>query len=316
LQEIFPGHDYPDLVVGLGQPDDAAVFRLSDGLALVLTVDFFTPIVDTPYEFGAIAAANAVSDVYAMGGKPIAALNILGLPPQLPIPIVNTILRGGAEKIRESGAIVVGGHSVKDQELKFGFAVVGLVHPNSIVRKNKARPGDHLVLTKPIGSGVITTAIQSEKAENHHIREVIRWMMKLNGDWIPFITDESVLAATDVSGYGLLGHISEIAEQSAVGLRIISSAVPKFPGAQRYAEMGMISKGTQKNMDYFGGKIEMAKSINIEDRVILFDAQTSGGLLLCIPDRSISKLDEFSRRQNLPFWKIGNVVEGKGIILE
>jgi len=312
LQKIFPSGVRRDLLVGLEHPDDAAVWRISPDRAIVFTADFFTPIVDTPYEFGAIAAANAVSDVYAMGGEPILALNLCAFPADLPQETMREIIRGGAEKIQEAGGLLVGGHSIRDAELKFGMAVVGFVDPERIMTKNHARVGDRVFLTKPLGSGVLSTALQRQKAKPHHVREAIRWMMELNNAFLPLIREVPVLAGTDVSGFGLVGHASEIAQQSSVRIRIKYSSVPFFTGASEYSRMDMISGGTRKNREYFGARTVLSRKISASDLMLLFDAQTSGGLLLCVSKDRMSIFNTLRKKVKHPIWEIGSVVEGDG----
>jgi len=316
LQDFFPAASHPDLLVGLEDPDDAAVLKISPGRAVIFTADFFTPIVDTAYEYGAIAAANAISDIYAMGGSPALALNLFACPEQLPIATAQEILRGGAEKVREAGAVLAGGHSIRNRELKFGMAVLGFVDPDSILRKNGARVGDHLFLTKPLGSGVITTAIQRESADPRHVREAVQWMMTLNNAHLPRMKASAVIGATDISGFGLIGHASEMAERSSVSLRIKFSALPFLQGAGSYSRMGMISDGTRKNKEYFESRLRVSGSLPPEDLILLFDAQTSGGLLFCVPDE---RADQFRQSVNPDvgaIWEIGSVTEGKGIVVE
>jgi selenide,water dikinase len=310
LQEIFPPGDRQDLLVGLEHPDDAAVWRISPDRALVFTADFFTPIVDTPYEFGAIAAANAVSDVYAMGGEPVLALNLCAFPSELSAETIREIIRGGAEKIREAGGVLVGGHSIRDAELKFGMAVVGFVDPDRIMKKNSARVGDRLFLTKPLGSGVISTALQRQAAKPQHVKEAVRWMMELNNTFLPLIRNLPISAGTDVTGFGLLGHASEIAQQSSVRIRIKFSALPFFSGAKKYSRLGMISGGTRKNRDYFGARMVLSRKISEPDLMLTFDAQTSGGLLLCVAEDRMDAFDKLKIKVKHPIWEIGAVVEG------
>jgi selenide,water dikinase len=312
LKEIFPPSAHRDLLVGLEHPDDAAVWKISPDRAVVFTADFFTPIVDTPYEFGAIAAANAVSDVYAMGGEPTLALNLCAFPPELPAETVREIIRGGAEKIREAGAVLAGGHSIRDAELKFGMAVVGFANPQRLMTKDRARLGDRLFLTKPLGSGVVSTALQRQAAKPHHVQEAVRWMMELNNAFLPAIRSVPISAGTDVTGFGLIGHASEIAQQSSVRIRIKFSALPFFTGAREYARLGMISGGTRKNREYFGARTVVSRKLSEADQWLLFDAQTSGGLLLCVAKDRLSIFNTLRKKVKHPIWEIGSVVEGDG----
>jgi selenide,water dikinase len=310
LREIFPSGARRELLVGLEHPDDAAVWRISPDRAVVFTADFFTPIVDTPYEFGAIAAANAVSDVYAMGGEPILALNLCAFPSDLPQETIREIIRGGAEKIREAGGVLVGGHSIRDAELKFGMAVVGFADPDRLMTKQRAQVGDHLFLTKPLGSGVLSTALQRRKAKPRHVKEGIRWMMELNNAFLPLIRELPVSAGTDVSGFGLIGHASDIAQQSLVRIRINYSSLPFLKGAREYSRMNMISGGTRKNREYFGARMILSRQISEPDLMLLFDAQTSGGLLLCVANDRMEAFTGMRKKIKRPIWEIGAVVEG------
>jgi selenide,water dikinase len=316
LREYFPPAAHPDLLVGLEEPDDAAVLRTDGGRAIVFTTDFFTPIVDTPYEYGAIAAANAMSDVYAMGGEPALALNLFAYPGQLPVPMAQEILRGGAEKVREAGAVLAGGHSIQNQELKYGMAVIGFVDPGAVLRKNAAGPGDRLFLTKPLGSGVITTAIQRQKAEPRHVGEAVDWMMRLNRPILSWIGKSGIRAATDITGFGLIGHASEMAARSSVRLRVNFSALPFLPGAMGYARMGMISGGTRKNREYFEPRLEVSGGLAPEELILLFDAQTSGGLLFCVPEGRVEDFRRMTGPEKNSLWEIGRVEEGEGIVVE
>lgn len=304
------------MLVGLDPADDAAVYRLAPDQALIVTTDFFTPVVDTPYEFGAIAAANSLSDVYAMGGRPILALNIVAFPPQLPPDILTEILRGGAEKARQAGVVIAGGHSVQDQEPKYGLAAIGLVHPDRLMTKTGARPGDLLVLTKPLGTGVITTAGKQEKVKADDLARAIVWMQRLNDRAAHLAQDFGLRGATDITGFGLLGHALEMAEASGVGLEIDLGAVPLMQGAKEYAARGLFPGGTQDNRDFFGPKVDAAKHLLESEVKLLFDSQTSGGLLLCVP---ADKRDAFTARAaalELPVWFIGRVSDGSGIAVE
>ena len=234
-------------MVGLESPDDAAIWRLSDEQAIVVTTDFFTPVVDTPYEYGAIAAANSLSDVYAMGGRPFLALNIAALPDNLPPEISGEILRGGAEKAREAGVVIAGGHTVKDKEPKYGLVVLGFVHPQKIISKGGLKPGDVLVLTKPLGAGVTTTAIKQEKASADHIAEAIEWMSRLNRFAGQLATEFGTRGGTDITGFGFLGHAAEMAEASGVALHVEFSKLPFLSGARGYAENGIFPGGAFDN---------------------------------------------------------------------
>ena len=251
LDNLFPAEQHPNLLVGLGSPDDAAVYRLNDEQALIQTVDFFTPIVDTPYEYGAIAAANALSDVYAMGGEVLFALNIAALPPDLPTDMMAEILRGGADVVRSVGAAIAGGHTIQDKEPKYGLAVTGLVHPDRILTKGGARPGDALVLTKPLGTGTITTALKRGLVAPAHLDAAIASMMRLNRAASQAAQAAGARSATDITGFGLIGHASEMAEAAGVRFRIRFDALPWLPGALGYAEAWVFAGGAHNNHAFY-----------------------------------------------------------------
>ena len=305
--------DYPDLLVGLGPADDAAVWRLDETRLLVATTDFFTPVVDDAYDYGAIAAANALSDLYAMGATPLLALNIAAVPPQLPPELVGEILRGGAEKVREAGAVVAGGHTIRDDEPKYGLVALGLCAPDQLMTKSAAKPGDVLLLTKPLGTGVTTTALKRQLASPDDVAEAVEWMKRLNRSAAKLAVSVGIRAATDVTGFSLLGHASEMAQTSGVGLEIDLPAVPFMRGARKYADLGCFPGGTVDNRDYFSAGVTFDPAIDDEDRMLLFDAQTSGGLLLsAAPAAAV----EFLRRaptEDVVVWEIGKVVAGEGI---
>jgi selenide,water dikinase len=313
LQDVFDPQAYPDLLVGLASPDDAAVWKLNDRQALVVTTDFFTPVVDDPYDYGSIAAANALSDIYAMGADPILALNVAAIPANLEADLLAEIFRGGAEKVREAGAVLAGGHTVQDNEPKYGLVAVGLADPRAIMTKKAACPGDILVLTKPLGTGVITTALKREAAEASHVAEVVNWMRRLNAGAGRLARQAGVRAATDVTGYGLLGHASEMAEASGVGMRIHLGSIPFFSSARFYARRGYFPGGSADNRLYFSSRVNFGPSIGDEDQMLLFDAQTSGGLLLCVPGGSIAGFLASAGQAGQPAWVIGEVVAGQGI---
>ena len=310
---MFQAADYPDLLVGLGDPDDAAVWRLDAERALVVTTDFFTPVVDDPYDYGAIAAANALSDVYAMGGKPFLALNIAALPPDLPAQISSEILRGGAEKTREAGVALAGGHTVQDKEPKYGLIVVGFVHPEKMLTKSGARVGDRLVLSKPIGFGTITTALKRGIADPEDVMEAVGWMKRLNKIASELAVEFELHGGTDITGFSLLGHAWEMAEASGVGLRFDYARVPFTRGAQRSAQEWIFPGGTLDNRQFFGGHVHFDPKFDEAAQVLLFDAQTSGGLLLCVPPGKLESLLERARQLDQPLWEIGEVVAGDKI---
>lgn len=313
LDQLFPVEAHPNLLVGLGAPDDAAVYRLSDELALIQTVDFFTPIVDTPYEFGAIAAANALSDVYAMGGEVLFALNLAAFPPDLPASLLAEILRGGAEIVRSVGAAVAGGHTIQDREPKFGLAVTGAVHPQRIFTKGGARPGDQLVLTKPLGVGTITTAVKRGVVEQAHLDEAIACMMRLNRAAAQAGQAGHVRAATDITGFGLIGHASEMTQASGVCFRIRFDALPWLPGALGYAENWIFAGGAHNNHAFYNHLVRYTRPVSDWQETLLHDPQTSGGLLLAVSAAGQEAFWSACAARGQAAWPIGEVVEGAGI---
>ncbi len=313
LHDIFSPQDYPDLLVGLNSPDDAAVWKIDDSRALVLTTDFFTPVVDSAYDYGAIAAANSLSDVYAMGGMPFMALNIAALPPQLDTAILADILRGAAEKAREAGVVIAGGHTVQDKEPKIGLVVVGFVDPQKMLTKGGANPGDRLVLTKPLGFGVTTTALKRELATDEDIAEVVGWMKRLNRDASQLALKHNLKAATDITGYSLLGHGLEMAQASEAGFRLSYKAIPFVSCAQKYALQWTFPGGASDNKAYFESLVHFDPSINEMNQMLLFDPQTSGGLLLAVPPDQIESFFAEAQKINQPAWIIGEVISEHGI---
>lgn len=278
----LPHKSDPRLLVGRETFDDAGVFRVSDDLALVQTVDFFAPIVDDPFDFGQIAAANALSDIFAMGGQPLTALNIVAFPTsELPLEVLTAILAGGQDKVHEAGALIVGGHTIVDPELKYGLSVTGRVHPDFILTNAGAKPGDQLVLTKPIGNGILATAGKRGKLSPESEKPMLEGMKRLNG-----VASRAALAvgsrcATDITGFGLLGHMSHIARASNVTLRVDLDSVPVLPGVREAVASGFTTDGAKRNAEYLRDLVQWTKGSD-EDRAILNDPQTSGGLLVCI----------------------------------
>jgi len=299
--------------VGLGEPDDAAVWKLDDDRALVVTTDFFTPVVDDAYDFGAIAAANALSDIYAMGGKPFMALNVAALPPDLPIEVITNILRGGAEVAKEAGVVIAGGHTVQDKEPKYGLVVLGMVNPQRLLSKNGLIAGDVMVLTKPLGFGTTTTALKREQAKPTDVAEAVSWMKKLNKSASELAQEFDLHSGTDVTGYSLLGHANEMAQASHAGLRFSFSKIPFISGARGYAEQFIFPGGTYDNRLYYGSDVHFDHTLDEPSQLLLFDSQTSGGLLLAVPrdkfDRFLSRATQIDQ----PVWVIGEVIPGKGI---
>lgn len=301
------------MLVGLDGPDDAAVWRLDDERALVVTADFFTPVVDTPYEYGAIAAANSLSDIYAMGGKPFLALNIAALPPDLPPELSGEILRGGAEKCREAGVVVAGGHTVQDKEPKFGLVALGFVHPKKMMTKGGAKPGDALVLTKPLGFGVTTTALKRGVAAPEDVREAVYWMSRLNAKAGQIASEFGICAGTDITGFSLLGHGWEMANASGVRFRFKFDRIPFISCARKYAEQWIFPGGSADNRLFYGKQVHFDKQISEMEQMLLFDAQTSGGLLLSVPAEKISAFQERAAALEQSVWVVGEVAPGAGI---
>ena len=298
----------PNVLVGSATADDAAVYRLSDDTALVLTTDFFTPIVDDPYDFGAVASANALSDVYAMGGRPLTALNLVGFPDDALEPaVLGEILRGGAEKAREAGIDLVGGHTIKTDEPIYGLAVTGTVHPDRIVSNAGAKPGDALVLSKPLGVGIVATAAKQDRDPREAIRDAIRLMTTLNAGARDAMCEVGVHAATDVTGFGLLGHLHEMLLASGVAARVDAGAVPFIPGSVPLAREGVAAGGTRRNLEFVDPHVDWG-GLDEPERLLLADAQTSGGLLIATtrPDELVAALERRGQRHAA----IGTTVDG------
>lgn len=311
----LPRPNDPNLLVGFETSDDAGVYRLSDALALVQTVDFLTPIADDPFTFGQIAAANSLSDVYAMGGKPVSALSIVGFPPNEDACILEEILRGGLSKMDEARCTVLGGHSVRDDDLKFGYAVTGTIHPQRIWRNVGARPGDALLLTKPIGTGVIATALKAGKAPAGAVEAATRSMTQLNRAAAEALHElkhakdgSAIHAVTDITGFGLLGHAREMAAGSSISLRIEHSRVPLLTGALEAARGGFLAGGLKSNREFIEGCVEFAPGVPEEMRALLFDPQTSGGLLIAIAQKQVADLKAVLDRHGVRASHIGEVM--------
>ncbi len=306
---------HPNLLVGLGTGDDAAVYQINSQQALVQTVDFFPPIVDDPYTFGAIAAANALSDIYAMGGKPIVALALAAVPDDLPPEIVQAILQGGADKVVEAGAVVAGGHTIVDKEPKYGLCVTGLVDPANVTAKANAQAGDVLLLTKPLGTGVITTAHKRGVVDPTYLAAAIASMLTLNRVAAELAQTVEVHSVTDITGFGLLGHAAGIARNSGVGLQIDAYALPLLPGVLRYVRQGTVSGGLQRNQEFVERDMDVRYAAHVarDRRLVLFDPQTSGGLLLALPPNAAAELMRRYAEAGQPCWQIGTIVEGSGM---
>ena len=289
----LPKFDHPDVIVGTETSDDAGVFRLRSDLAIVNTVDFFTPIVDDPYTFGQIAAANALSDIYAMGAEPKTAMNIVCFPKgKMDIQVLGEVLKGGAEKAHEGGVVVIGGHSIIDEEIKYGMAVTGIIHPDKVIRNVGVQEGDALILTKPLGTGIIATALKKGKASKESIQAAVASMITLNNTASEIMRNYPIHACSDITGYGLLGHALEMASGSSVTMILESAKLPVLHRAPRLAEKGYLTGGCKRNREYLQGKITVDKSIREGLVEVAFDPQTSGGLLIALARRYAPKLVE------------------------
>ena len=287
-----------NVLVGLYKADDAGVYKISEDLAIIQTVDFFTPIVDDPYWFGQIAASNAFIDIYAMGGIPKTAMNIVGFPAkQMDISVLNDILRGGLDKMEDAGVVLIGGHSVEDNELKYGLSVTGFIHPDHIITKKNLAIGDHLILTKPLGTGIINTAIKGGLASDSAIRYITSLMATLNQDAARIMLKYPVHACTDITGFGLIGHMAEMVCDSDCGVIVFSKDLPIIPEALEYAKMGLIPAGAYKNREFRESMVEIDNSVNQQVIDVIFDPQTSGGLLISV-SKEASKELVFELRKN------------------
>jgi selenide,water dikinase len=316
----LPKFTHTDLLVGMETSDDAGVYRLNDETALIQTVDFFTPIVDDPYTFGQIAAANALSDIYAMGGKPLTAMNIVCFPKKdLPISVLESILKGGAERIKSAGAVLLGGHSIEDNEIKYGISVTGIISPKNITTNANAKSGDFLILTKPIGTGVIATAIKKGGASESDIDELCRSMIQLNDKAGELMVQFGAHAATDITGFGLMGHAFEMATASCADLTILTDQVPVFANAKQFAsEEKYLTKGNKLNRQLTEDKVVYTKKPDEPTDRLLYDAQTSGGLLISVAQKDAETLLSELKKAGYIFSSIiGHVHAGAGrIILE
>jgi selenide,water dikinase len=316
LQDVLEGlrqEDHADLLVGLGKSDDAAVYRVTDDVAIVETVDFFPPIVDDPYLYGAIAAANSMSDVYAMGGQVLFALNVAGFPRDLPKDIIAAVFRGGADKVREAGGVIAGGHTMVDAEPKYGLCVTGRVDPRRVLVKGGLRAGQRLFLSKPLGTGVIATAAKNDQCDAAVLEGAVQSMLRLNRAAALVAQEAGASGATDITGFGLLGHAGEMVEASGVGVTIRSRDLPLLPGALALAEQGIFSGGMGRNRrhveDTFGARGRLAIDAAVPDALVklLYESETSGGLLFAVDaERAAVVRDGFARRGE-PVWEIGLV---------
>lgn len=315
----FPDFSDPNLLVSGSTMDDAGIYRLNDNQALVQTVDFFTPIVDDPYTFGLIAAANALSDIYAMGGSPVTALNIAAFPTcSLPLEALKEILLGGADKIRQAEAVVVGGHTIEDKEPKYGLAVTGLINPQYILKKTEAAPGDAVVLTKPLGTGIITTGVKGELASEKTLSETVKCMVELNNSASEAALQVGAKCCTDVTGFGLLGHTWEICAASSVTIEFDLQSIPLLPDVYSLAGMGVVPAGAKTNLKYMEDKTEFINTNEIY-KDILADPQTSGGLLIILPmEKTRELIEKINSRNDLEAAVVGRVFkkDEPGIIVK
>ena len=314
LKELFPAEQHPDVLVGLGDVDDAAVYRLNDETAIIATADFFPPVVDDPYAFGAIAAANAMSDVYAMGGEVLFALNLVAFPENVDPEVLASILRGGAEKVREAGGVIAGGHTVTDREPKYGLAVTGIINPQQIARKAGARPGDRLFLSKPLGTGLITTAAKADAATAEDLEAAIATMVALNRGASRALRAAQVQAATDITGFSFIGHAWEMAAESRVDLVITVDSLPLLPGARSYAEAWLFPAGTERNYRYYRPYLRQERPFSEELVRLLLTPETSGGLLVAVGPAQENSFAAALEAQKAQVWAIGEVVAGEGLI--
>jgi len=314
LQDVLGGlrqEEHADLLVGLGRSDDAAVYRVTDEVAIVETVDFFPPIVDDPYLFGAIAAANSMSDVYAMGGQVLFALNVAGFPRDLPKDIIAAVFRGGADKVREAGGVIAGGHTVVDAEPKYGLCVTGRVDPLRILVKGGLRAGQRVFLSKPLGTGVIATAAKSDTCDAAVLEGAVQSMLRLNRTAARVAQEAGATGATDVTGFGLLGHAGEMVDASGVGLIVRSQALPLLPGARALAERGGWSGGMGRNRSYLEGvfgRLRVDPAVPDALVKLLCESETSGGLLFAVDPARVATVHEGFDRAAEPVWEIGEVV--------
>lgn len=314
----LPEIDDENVLVSANTCDDAGIYKMSEGMALVQSVDVFTPNVDDPYTFGQIAAANSVSDIYAMGGKPLSALSIIGFPiDRLDHEIMNKILKGGIDKMKEAGVVVLGGHSIKDNEVKFGFAVTGTIHPDRIITNDKAKVGDVLILTKPLGTGVISFANQLGKAFPFNMAAISRSMAELNKAAAEVMTEMSVTTATDVTGFGLLGHLAEMVDQSGVTAEVYADCIPLFDDVLDFVKMEMISGAVERNREYAESYVTKDAEVDSDWETILYDPQTSGGLLMAVKEEKKGETLSRLKEKGVEFAEvIGRVVaESEGRII-
>lgn len=307
LQNLFLQQNYPDLLAGLEHPDDAALWKIDEQRALVVTTDFFTPVVDDPYDYGLIAAANSLSDVYAMGGTPFLALNIAAIPPQLPPEIASQILRGGAEKAVEAGVVIAGGHTIQDKEPKYGLVALGFVNIDSILSKNGLKEGDILFLSKPLGNGVISSALKLEKIQPQEAGETIEFMKLLNRDAAAIAISNKSHCATDITGFSFLGHTWEMASASGTGLRFEYGKIPVYDLARKLAAEWCFPGGAFDNMEFFEPHVKFPDKLSQDQQMLLYDPQTSGGLLFSVAAEIADQCEGEASQKGIPLWRVGEV---------
>lgn len=300
---------HPNLLVGIDTRDDAGIYKLNEDLALIQTLDFFTPMVDDPYIFGQIAATNAINDIYAMGGCALLAMNVVCFPQCEDMQILRRILEGGLSKVKEAGAFLVGGHTVDDNEPKYGLAVAGLVHPAKITGNAGARPGDLLFLTKPLGNGIIATTVKAEMCSEEAYKEAVKWMSMLNRNACEAMQEVGINAATDITGFGLLGHLFEMASAADVKVELYANQVEFMTGTLEYANMGLIPAGAYTNREYLADKVEISGEVDPVIKDLLFSPETAGGLLIAVREEKADALEAAMARRDCTCFSVGRVVE-------
>ncbi len=308
LGHQFPEHEHPELLVGLNKADDAAVYRLNPDQAIVQTLDFFAPTVDDPFQFGQIAAANALNDVYAMGADVLFALNIAAFPDDLPVETIVAVLEGGASKVREAGGAIAGGHTIVDREPKYGLCVTGIAHPDAVLRKGRAQPGDAVLLTKPLGTGALLNGMRGGAVPAAHEATVIAQMSALNRRAAELARESPVHALTDVTGFGLAGHAVEVAIGSGVGVELSLGALPALPGLADCVAQGLTTGGQANNRDYFSARVATARALTPLEDTLLYDPQTTGGLLIVLPESAAAGLSARLHADGVENWRVGTVV--------
>jgi len=312
----LPKFSDPNLIFGNDTVGDAGVYKISDDIAIVQTVDILTPIADDAFTFGKIAAANSLSDLYVMGAKPITALNIVGFPAKLDLTYLEQIIQGGSELVKQAGAVILGGHTIKDEDLKYGLAVTGIVHPDKLITNEKCQPGDVLILTKPLGTGVVSTALKKKKASDKAIEKINKSMTTLNNIASETMVEIGVNGCTDVTGFGLLGHAFQLAQASHVSLKINSTKVPFFEEAKEYAAKGFYPGGTLKNEKFVRPSVEVKNSVKETEHMLLCDAQTSGGLLISVKESKGENLLNLLKSRGIDSAEIiGEVIEKKNRVI-